>query len=183
MGGLRRGVVSFALLLGCAIPAIAADPILMLLLSAAREIAFAAARDRLAAPSEPPAAATTYPGTSVEPAHVRRLIDEAFGYLSETQRQEVFDSLHAELMDPKNAAVRGPMIEYFAHKAIAVREARDRLANLSQLEKARLAAEFKEQVAALPDAEAAQLADLLRRHLLPVPSDLNEMLLAALGER
>lgn len=175
--------MSIALLFGCATPAIAADPILMLLLSAAREIVFAAARERLAAPAEPPAAVATYPGTPVEPAQVRRLVEEAFGYLSETQRQEVFDSLHAELMDPKNAAVRGTMIEYFAHKAIAMREARNRLANLSQPEKTRLASEFKEHVAAMSGEEAAQLAELLRRNLLPVPSDLNEMLLAALGGR
>jgi len=175
--------VVFVLLLGLAAPAPAIDPLLMFLLSVAREVIFAAARQHAAASPEPVAAVTAYPGTEVEPAHVRRLIDEGFSYLSSAQRAEVFDSLHGELMNPKNAAVRGSMIEYFAHKAVEVRIAQDRLANLSQPEKARLAAEFRKQVADLPEEEATQLAELLRRQVLPVPGDLNEMLLAALEAR
>jgi len=179
--------VVFVLLLGLAAPAPAADPLLMFLLSVAQEVIFAAARRHAAAPPEPTESAavvaSTYPGTGVEPAHVKRLIDEGFTHLSAAQRAEVFDSLHSELMNPKNAAVRAPMIEYFAQKAIAVRMAQERLANLSQSEKARLAADFRQQVAGLPPEEAAQLAELLRRQVLPVPHDLNEMLLAALEAR
>lgn len=184
MGRLSPRVFVFALLLGFAGPSLAVDPVLMFLLSMAREAVFkAAAREQAATLAEPPAAAATYPGTLVAPADLKRLIDESFTYLSQAQRQEVFDSLHAALSDPKNAAVRASMIEYFAQRAIAVREAQDRLANLSQSEKALLAAEFRKQVAALPREEAAQLAELLQRNLLPIPSDLNEMLLAALGDR
>ena len=124
---------------------------------------------------------TAYPGTTVEPAHVRRLIDEGFSYLSRGQRDEVFESLHASLMDPKNAAVRASMIEYFADRALAMRAAQDRLASLSGSEKSRLAAEFRQEVADLPPEEASQLADLLRRRVLPVPRDLNDMLLSELG--
>ena len=173
----------FTLLIGCAAPAFAADPILMLLLSVAREVIFSAARDRPATRPEPAPRVDVYPGTVVQPAHVRRLVDEGFGYLTDAQRDEVYESLHRTLMDPKNAAVRSSMIDYFADRAFAVREAHNRLANLSQPEKARLAAEFKQQVAGLSGEETAQLADLLRRNVLPVPSDLTEMLLAALGER
>jgi hypothetical protein len=182
---LAAKAVVFVLLLGLAAPAPAADPLLMFLLSVAREVIFAAARRHAAAPPppEPAAAVTAYPGTEVEPAHVKRLIDEGFTYLSAAQRAEVFNSLHGELMNPKNAAVRAPMIEYFAQKAIAVRMAQEQLANLSQPEKARLAADFRNQVADLPNEEAAQLAELLRRQVLPVPYDLNEMLLAALEAR
>jgi len=183
---LAAKAVVFVLLLGLAAPAPAADPLLMFLLGVAREVIFAAARRHAAVPpepTEPAAVASTYPGTGVEPAHVKRLIDEGFTYLSAAQRAEVFDSLHSELMNPKNAALRGPMIEYFAQKAVAVRMAQEQLANLSQPEKARLAADFRNQVAGLPDEEAAQLAELLRRQVLPVPHDLNEMLLAALEAR
>ena len=183
MGRLSRRVSLFALLLAFAGPSLAVDPVLMFLLSAAREMIVKAAREQAAAPAEPPAAVATYPATLVEPADLKRLIDECFTYLSQAQREEIFDSLHAALMDPKNAAVRGPMIEYFAQRAIAVREAQDRLAKLSQREKALLAADFRKQVAALPEEEAAQIAELLRRNLLPLPSDLNEMLLAVLGDR
>ena len=184
---LRRiqGVVLFSALLGRATPAAAADPILMLLLSVAREMIFNAVRDRLLAPPapEPIPAATAYPGTAVEPAHVHRLIDEGFGYLSLTQRDEVYESLHAQLMDPKNASVRASTIEYFAERAVAMREAQDRLARLSYTEKSRLATEFRQQVAELSAEETAQLAELLRRQVLPVPSDLNDMLLAELVAR
>ena len=184
IGRIRKAVL-FSLLLGIATPAPAADPIVMLLLSVAREMIFTAVRERLMAPpdAEPLPAATAYPGTVVEPAHVRRLIDEGFGYLSRVQRDEVYESLHAQLMDPKNATVRASMIEYFAERAVAMREAQDRLSNLSYSEKSRLAAEFRQQVADLPAEETAQLVELLRRQVLPVPSDLNDMLLAELAAR
>ena len=182
---IQRAVL-FSLLLGLATPTPAADPIVMLLLSVAREMIFNAVRERLMAPPEAepaPPAATVYPGTVVEPAHVRRLIDEGFGYLSRGQRDEVYESLHARLMDPKNAAVRASTIEYFAERAVAMRDAQDRLARLSHSEKSRLAAEFRQQVAGLSAEEAAQVAELLRRQVLPVPSDLNDMLLAELAAR
>src|SRR4026208_1731667 len=126
---IRRAVL-FSVLLGLATPVLAADPIVMLLLSVAREMIFNAVRDRLMAPpaAEPLPAASVYPGTAVEPAHVRRLIDEGFGYLSRTQRDEVYESLHAQLMDPKNASVRVSTIVYFAERAAAMRQAQDRLA-------------------------------------------------------
>jgi hypothetical protein len=182
--GIPRAAL-FSMLLGLATPASAADPIVMLLLSIAREMVFNAVRERLTAPPapEPIPAATAYPGTAVEPEHVRRLIDEGFGYLSRTQRDEVYESLHAQLMDPRNASVRASTIEYFAERAVAMREAQDRLARLSHSEKSRLAAEFRLQVAELSAEEMAQVAELLRRQVLPVPSDLNDMLLGELAAR
>ena len=181
MGRLRKALL-FSLLVAVSAPAAAADPIVMLLLGIAREMAFNAIRERLMAPRdpEPPPAPTAYPGTTIEPAHVRRMIDEGFGYLSRGQREEVFESLHASLTDPKNAAVRASMIEYFADRAVAMRMAQDRLRSLSSLEKSQLAAEFRQQVAQLPPEETAQLAELLRRQVLPLPRDLNNMLLAEL---
>src|SRR5262245_25474556 len=180
MRGRLGKAVLFSLLLTLAAPAAAADPIVMLLLGIAREMVFNAVRERLMAPSDPEPA-TVYPGTTVEPEHVRRLIDEGFGYLSRGQRAEVFESLHASLMDPKNAAVRASMIEYFAERAIAMRMAQDRLRNLSTAEKSQIATEFRQQVAALAPEETAQLTELLRQQVLPVPRDLNDMLLAELG--
>lgn len=187
MKPLRRFLAALAFALGVASasgPALAADPLTMLLMTIAREALFAAARDYLASrEATPRALPETYPGTTVEPAHVRRLVDEGFGYLSTAQRDEVFDAFHRHLMDPKNAAVRGPMIEYFAERAMAMRLAQDRLAKLSHAEKLALAIDFRKEVAALPPEEAAQLAVLLRKNVLPVPGDLNDMLLAVLDER
>ena len=173
----------FSLLVAFATPAVAADPIVMLLLGIAREMAFNAVRDRLLEPRDPdpPPGPTVYPGTTVEPEQVRQLIDEGFGYLSSGQRAEIFESLNAGLLDPKNAAVRATTIEYFADRARTMRMVQERLKSLSGAEKSQIAAEFRKQVSTLPPEETAQLAELLRRQVLPVPSDLNDMLLAELG--
>src|SRR3970282_2484459 len=104
-----------------------------------------------------------YPGSPVEPEHLRRLIDDSFLYLSDAQRREIFDSLHAALSDPKNAAVRGAMIEYFATKALTVRAAQTRLAQMSWREKELLAGEFKKEIASLSAADQAELGELLPR--------------------
>ncbi len=191
MGGrfFRRGVF-FALLCACAGPARAADPILMFLIGIAREMVQShLARTPASAPVPAPAPAPSldlsraYPGTLVEPEHLRQLIDESFVYLSESQRREIFDSLHASLMEPKNAAVRAEMIEFFAYRARAIRAAQIRLAQLSWREKEQIALDFKREVAALPQDEQARFAEVLRRGLLPVPGDLNQLLLGALDAR
>ena len=158
----------------------------MFLFSVARQLVVdhANAPPRSAEPELPmPDLSKVYPGTSVEPDVLRRLIDDSFLYLGDGQRREIFDSLHAALMDPKNAAVHGSMIEYFAEKALTVRAAQLKLAQLPWSEKQRMAEEFKSELAALPAEDRAQLGELLRGGLLPVPSDLNQLLLAAFDAR
>ncbi len=182
---LRKGVLFTLLFAGVATPA-AADPILMFLLGVARDMVIkhaASSRQNRAPEVQLPDFAKVYPGTSVEPEHLRRLIDDSFLYLGEGQRKEIFDSLNAALLNPKNAAVRGPMIQYFAERALTVRAAQLKLAQLPWREKQRLAEEFKAELAALPAEEQAQLGELLRSGLLPVPSDLNQLLLAAFEAR
>jgi len=185
MGGILRKGVLFTLLFAGVVAPASADPILMLLISAAREMvqAHAARTHSAPAPAVTPDTARDYPGTGVEPEHLRRLIDDSFIYLSESQRKEIFDSLHEALMDPKNAAVRGTMIQYFAEKALTVRAAQLQLAQLSQRDKERLAVEFKKEISGLSDEDQTQLGELLRSGLLPVPSDLNQLLLAAFDAR
>ena len=177
---LRKGVLFTLLFAGVVTPA-AADPILMLLLGIARDMIEAQVAKSRRAPAARPAPdmKLVYPGTTVEPAQLRRLIDESFLYLSEAQRKEIFDSLHEAVKDQKNAALRGPMIHYFAEKAVAVRAAQEKLAQLSSGEKESLAADFRKEIAGLSAEEQAQLGELLRTGLLPIPGDLNQMLLAA----
>ena len=158
----------------------------MFLFSIVREMVINHAMARRAATApEPPAAEVSkaYPGTSIEPDVLRRLIDDSFLYLSDGQRQEIFDALHAALLNPKNAAVRGAMIEYFADRALTVRAAQLKLAQLPWREKQRIAEEFKSELAALSEEEQARFGELLRSGLLPVPSDLNQLLLAAFEAR
>lgn len=184
MGRLLRKGVLFAFLFACAAPAWAADPILMLLFGIARDMMINRAIDAITAPpgEAPIEIPKFYPGTLVEPDQLRRLIDDSFLYLSESQRGEIFDALHAELLKPKNAVVRAAMIEYFAERALAVRAAQLRLARLTWGEKQLLAEAFHKEAAALPEAEQAELAEVLRRGLLPVPSDLNQLLLTAFAK-
>ena len=182
---LRRGLLFTLLFAGLVAPA-AADPILMLLMSIARQMVIQHAQKpdsekRLEV--ELPDMGRFYPGTLVEPEQIRRLIDESFLYLSDWQRQEIFDSLNAELLNPKNAAVRGAMIQYFTDRALVLRSAQARLAQMSWSEKERMAREFRAEITALPAEDQKQIGELLRKRMLPVPSDLNQLLLAALDER
>jgi hypothetical protein len=181
---LRKGVLFTVLFAGVATPA-SADPILMFLIGVAREMVVNhAAAPRASAPAEIlPDLTKVYPGTSVEPDTLRRLIDDCFLYLSDGQRREIFDAMHAALMNPKNAAVRGAMIEYFAEKALTIRAAQLKLARMPWSEKERMAEEFKSELAALSEEDQTQLGELLRSGLLPVPRDLNQLLLAAFESR
>jgi hypothetical protein len=182
---LRKGVIFTFLFAGVVAPA-AADPIILFLIGIARDMAVKHAVSKLheqITRPRPPDLSRVYPGTSVEPEHLRRLIDESFLYLNDSQRGEVFNALHEELLKPRNAAVRLPMIEYFADRARTVRAAQLKLSQLSQRDKERVAADFKAELAALTADDQAELGDLLRSGLLPVPTDLNQLLLAAFEAR
>jgi hypothetical protein len=185
MGRLLRNGVVFTLLFASVVPARAADPVLMLLLNVARELIEAQANARAKAPQviPLPEPGRFYAGTSVEPGHLRVLIDDSFPYLSDKQRGEVYEALHAQLSDPKNAAVRATMIDFFVVRAANVRAAQQQLQQLSAREKERIASEFKLEVAALSAEEQEKLGELLRQRLLPVPNDLNQLLLSTFESR
>lgn len=172
--------VSVAACSGWTAPALAADPVIMFLLGIARDIAVSAAK-RPSTPAPLPPAAQTYPGTVVEPWQLRRLIDDSFLYLSSRQRAEIFNTLNNLLLDPKNAAMRAPMIEQFVQQALAVRAAQLRLAQLSEREMQMMAQEFRREVTGLSEEERQQLLGILERGLLPVPASLNRMLLSQLN--
>ena len=181
---LRKGVVFTLLFAGVVTPA-AADPLIMFLLGVARDMIEAqATRSRPApAPEFMPDMAQVYPGTMVEPEHLRRLINDSFPYLGDAQRKEIFDSLNDALANPKNAAVRGVMIQYFVDRALTIRAARIQLSELPWTEKERLAGEFGRELRTLSAEDQALLGNLLRGGLLPVPTDLNQLLLAAFESR
>jgi hypothetical protein len=156
----------------------------MLLLGVARDMieSHASKRD-IPAPAYVPDLAKVYQGTTVEPDHLRRLIDDSFPYLSDAQRKEIFASLNEALADPKNAAMRATLIQYFIERALTVRAAQMKLAEMSWREKQQLAGEFRKEIATLSDEDRAQLGELLRSGMLPVPTDLNQLLLAAFEAR
>jgi hypothetical protein len=149
----------------------------MFIMSVAQEIV---AKSMKSAPPAPAAdLPELYPGTTVPVAVLRRLIDDSFIYLSSGQRTEIFDALHAELMKPQNFAIRASTIEYFAHRALQVRAAQLRLAQLSTREKEFLAEEFRQELKSVPAEEQEGLRSVVEKGLLPVPPDLNQLLLAA----
>ena len=160
-----------------------ADPVVMFLLGFARNLlesskSQATPLARLG-PAELP---KTYPGTVVQPEHLQRLIDDCFLHLSQKQRGELFDTLNAELLKPANAAVRGEMIQYFAQTALQVRALQMRLSQLSGVEKEALVDEFSQSIAGMSARERAEFQTIVEQRLLPIPSDLGEMLAARIAQ-
>ena len=160
-----------------------ADPILMFLIGLGRDMIEA----RVNAGVRPPPEAEpqivwpeTYPGTTVTPGLIRRLIDDCFEYLSSGQRDELFAQLNTVLLDPKNALVRAALIEHFASRAVSVRQARIYLSRLSSRDKEALVSQFKDEVSLLSDDERKRFVEVVRNGMLPVPQDLNQLFIAAL---
>lgn len=175
MAGVLRRSLLFAALLSCAVPARAADPVIMFLLGIARDMAAKAIEERLSRPAPEP---ETYGGTTVQPVHLRQLIHDSFLHLSHDQREEIFEALNAELVKPENFTLRASIIEYFSHRALQVRIAHMQLSRLSSTEMQRLALEFRKEIRGLPAEELDKLKGTLEQGLLPVPADLNRLLLA-----
>ena len=71
-----------------------------------------------------------------------------------------------------------PDLHELALKASAVRQAHERLAALSQPEKKALAAQARGEYEKLPVEERQQMIEVLRTGVVPLPRDLNDMILA-----
>ncbi len=180
MAGVLGRSLFFAFSLLLALPA-RADPLLMFLFSVAQEIA-AKAKPAPAEAPVPPSLPAVYPGTVVQPAFLKRLINDTFTYLGADQREEVFQALHEELLKPANAPFRAQMIEFFIERSLQIRAAQIQLARLSASDKERLVAGFRQEVKILRPEEVAPLRQALEKNLLPVPADLNQLLLAQLDQ-
>lgn len=186
--GWRRPAA--ALLLAAWIPsAFAIDPIILFLLRSMRDrVAWTAVKglyERAQTQEEQQAAALrtlpALPGTLPPDEEYRRLrvlIDESFLYLSSEQRDEVYKALVSLLSDPKNASMRAEAIADFRRTAMAVRQTYLRLDGLRDAEKKRIASQLGEALAQATPDEREQIEQLLRGRQLPVPPDLNAMLLA-----
>jgi hypothetical protein len=162
--------------------AVAADPLTLILLRLLRDqIITAAARAAYESAQTPSAP----PGPSVLPLHpydlddakLRTLIDEGFVHLTSAQRDEVFLSVKRILADPKNSVIRLQLIEELALKASAVRQAHEQLKNLPDARKRSIVSEAREAYEALPSEERQQLIAVLQSGVVPIPRDLNEMIL------
>jgi len=179
---LRRGVIGVVLAIWSSV-AIAADPLTLILLRLLRDqiitAAAQAAYESAQAP-KPPAGPIIFPAHpyDLDDRKLRTLIDEGFVHLTAAQRDEVFASVKRILSDPKNAGVRFHIIEELALKASAVRQAHEQLNNLSDARKRLIATEARGEYERLQAGERKQMLAVLESGVVPIPRDLNNMILA-----
>ena len=175
-------------LLLCSASAACADPILLLLLRFARDQAISASleagvgsvKQESTIPSPVYGFALPTPPIpkGTEEQRLRALIDESFLHLTAEQRDAVFAGMQKILGDPRNAQNKPQIVAEFSLKARAVRDSYLSLDQLSYAEKRTLALQAKEEFKRLPDAERRQLLEVLQSGMLPVPRDLNDIMLA-----
>ncbi|MCC6530995.1 MAG: hypothetical protein IT531_00465 [Burkholderiales bacterium] len=176
-----------ALLLGSvlhAAPAQAADPLLMFVLGFAKNLIDshleAEAQKRPRAPVPVPLPLVKAPA-SMDASDLRALVDESFVYLSAAQRAELLAGLDKALSDPANSAQRPAILSQFVNVARQVSFTHRQLDRLSAADKRALAERFAANYRTLAPEQQQQLLQQLRARALPVPTDLNDMMLLALA--
>ena len=180
---VRRGVFITLLLATAAAPVHAADPLTLFLLKMLRDQMATSALES-AYNNMPPAAVKQAAPSALAGVHgvseeqLRMLVDAGFVHLTATQRDEVYASLIRMMADPKNALARPLIIEELALKASVVRGAHERLANLTEAQKRRIAADARGEYERLPAEEREQMLTLLQARVAPIPRDLNDLILA-----
>ena len=179
---LRRIVVGLLLAVFSS-TALAVDPLTLILLRYLRNQiithAAEAIYDRLTAPQpEPQGPVISFAPRYDDDERLRSLIDEGFVYLSASQREEAFLGVKRVLADPKNADVRFQIVEALRVRAGAVRQAHDALRNLSRDQKRLIAVEAREEYRKLPPEERHEMLTAAQSGVMPIPRDLNEMILA-----
>ncbi len=184
---VRRVLAAFAIAIFCT-PAFSADPLTLFLLRMLRDKIISAAIESAAeratqthsaaqrsAPSLPGLHGPLFAG--FDDAQLRRLIDEGFVHLTSAQRDEVYTGVRNIIADPKNAADVPGIIADLANKASAVRQAHEQLNTLSFAQKRRIAADAREEYEKMPPETREQMASVLRQRLVPLPSDLTDLIL------
>jgi len=183
------GMVVVSGLLLVATPARAADPLLMFVLGFAKNLIESAAQARKPAATPKPYAENVAPLPQAKPAatmdeaDLRALVDESFTYLSRAQRAELLAGLDRALSDPANSAYREAILTQFVGVARQVQFTHGQLDRLSLEDKRAVAERFADNFRRLDPQQQQALLEQLRTRALPLPSDLNDMMLAALDRR
>ena len=165
------------------LPAYAFDPLTMFLLGFARNLVESAIE---ANQSKPQPRIVTAPAVQKAPgsydeADLRALVDESFAHLSSAQRAELLASLDKALSDPANASQRQVILSQFVTVARQIQFTHVQLNRLSADEKRVLAERFAANFRSLSPAQQQSLQEQLTQRSLPLPTDLNDMMLAAVG--
>lgn len=164
------------------------DPILVMLLRMVRDQAISASVQagvealRENPPQRAPIFGYALPSAPLEAGteeqHLRTLIDESFLHLTSGQRAAVYAGMEKILNDPQNAARKAQIVAEFSLQARVVRDGYRKLDSLSYFEKRTLAAQAREEFRRLPAAERQQMLEVLQTRMLPLPRDLNDIMLA-----
>lgn len=109
---------------------------------------------------------------------LQTLIDESFVHLSGQQRDELYASLMRMANDPRHAEMRATILAEFTRQAIALRDARRRLAGLTRDQMKTIAAEAGRVFEQLPPEQRKQMLQVLQQGIPGMPSTLNDMMLA-----
>ena len=185
----RLALTSLALLVALALPAAPArafDPLMMFLLGFAKNLIDSAIEENAArqppriaivpAPAPPPKAAA-----QMDANDLRALVDESFGYLTSAQRAELLAGLEKALAEPANEPYRVAIINQFVGVARQVSFTHSSLDRLSTEAKRALAERFAANYRSLTPEQQQALGQQLRARALPLPADLNDMMLSALA--
>jgi hypothetical protein len=175
-----------------AAPAAAADPLLMFLLGFAKNLIESAIEENAAKSAKgvvvpaPAPAPAPLPALSKAPARMdendlRLLVDESFNYLSASQRAELLAGLEKALADPANAPYRDAILTQFVGVARQVSFTQRQLDRLSFEDKQALAQRFARNYRSLAPEQQQALSLQLQARALPLPPDLNDMMLSALA--
>lgn len=120
------------------------------------------------------------PPATMDQEDLRVLIDESFLHLSRSQLAELHAGLDKALADPANGAYREAILNQFVAVARQVQFTHAQLNRLSPDEKRLLAERFAANFRTLAPDQQQALLEQLRQRALPLPTDLNDMMLAAL---
>lgn len=185
----RLRLASLALLTVLALPSAPArafDPLMMFLLGFAKNLIESAIEENAArqppriaivpAPAPPPK-----PAARMDENDLRALVDESFGYLTAAQRAELLAGLEKALADPANRPYREAIIMQFVGVARQVSFTHRSLDRLSADDKRALAERFAANYRSLAPEQQQALTQQLRARALPLPADLNDMMLSALA--
>ncbi len=178
----RRSLLGVFLLVWCS-GSFAVEPLTLILLRVLRDQMITSSVQSLVEGAQregnkPKVAILPPPPYVMEDSKLRALIDEGFVHLTTSQRDEVFSGVRRGLADPKNAHLQPMIIQELALKASAVRQAHERLNNLSYGEKKAIAGQAREEYAGLSSGERQQMIQVLQSGIAPIPRDLNDMMLA-----
>ena len=187
---LRAAARRFGLAIGLSItllpaPAYSFDPLTMFLLGFARNLIESAIESHQSKP-QPPARVVAptpapKPPAALDESDLRALVDQSFAHLTRAQRDELLASLDKALSDPANASQRHVILTQFVHVARQVEFNHTQLNRLSAEQKRTLAERFATNFRSLTPEQQQSLQEQLTQRALPVPADLNDMMLAAVG--